>query len=191
MQFTAEFKKAIAAGNVQLTFRNWQKPQARAGGCYNIPPHGAIEVEQISLCTLAEVTAGDLKQCGVADMEALRKLLRLTAGCPPDLPLYRIKFRYLGAAAVKQPRTAEQPDPERMIKRLPTWAYSYLAAIAEHPGRRAGDLAPLFEMPLPAFKARVRRLKTRGLTISLDTGYRLSPLGKQVLGLLQQQQAQQ
>lgn len=34
------------------------------------------------------------------------------------------------------------------------------------------------------FKPNVRKLKKLGLTISLDTGYRLSPRGEQLLGKL-------
>ena len=52
-----------------------------------------------------------------------------------------------------------------------------LDLIAAHPGRRAGDLAPMAGMELLDFKVRVRRLKDLGLTISLGTGYKISPRG--------------
>lgn len=57
------------------------------------------------------------------------------------------------------------------------WTRPTLALIAEHPGRRAGDLAELLGHERLAFKASVRRLKALGLTESLEVGYRLSPRG--------------
>jgi len=35
----------------------------------------------------------------------------------------------------------------------------------------------MLDWPTADFKQRVRRLKSLGLTLSLETGYRLSPLG--------------
>ncbi len=59
-----------------------------------------------------------------------------------------------------------------------------LALIARKPGTRAADLAPAMQSELLKFKADVRKLKKLGLTISLETGYRLSPRGEQVLAKL-------
>jgi hypothetical protein len=52
-----------------------------------------------------------------------------------------------------------------------------LDLIERFPGRRAGDLAAMLGWPTADFKQRVRRLKSLGLTLSLEVGYRLSPLG--------------
>jgi hypothetical protein len=61
------------------------------------------------------------------------------------------------------------------------WTREVLALIRTHPGRRAGDLAPMVGLETPLFKTLVRRLTGLGLTLSLETGYRLSPRGEQVL----------
>jgi hypothetical protein len=42
---------------------------------------------------------------------------------------------------------------------------------------RAGDLGRLAGLELQPFKVNVRKLKTLGLTESLEVGYRLSPRG--------------
>ena len=55
------------------------------------------------------------------------------------------------------------------------------ALIAQHPRRRAGDLAPQLERELPKFKADVRKLKGLGLTKSHEVGYELTALGRRVL----------
>ena len=60
----------------------------------------------------------------------------------------------------------------------PTRAVQGFVAKLEVPSRRGSLLRPMETLP---FKARVRRLKALGLTISLDVGYRLSPRGKAIL----------
>ena len=56
-----------------------------------------------------------------------------------------------------------------------------LDAIAARPGVRAADLAQAFGRETQPFKLDVRKLKNLGLTISLQTGYRLSPRGEAYL----------
>jgi hypothetical protein len=56
-----------------------------------------------------------------------------------------------------------------------------LGLVAANPARRAGDLAPQMNQELLAFKLNVRKLKNLGLTISLGTGYEISPRGRAYL----------
>ena len=59
-----------------------------------------------------------------------------------------------------------------------------LELLREHPGVRAGDLAPRVGRATLAFKRDVRKLKELGLTESLEVGYRLAPRGERVLQAL-------
>ena len=74
-------------------------------------------------------------------------------------------------------------DLDRRLARLDTrspygaWTRTTLDAIDARPGTRAGDLAASFGREIAPFKLDVRKLKNLGLTISLLTGYRLSPRG--------------
>ena len=61
------------------------------------------------------------------------------------------------------------------------WTRRVLALIAGQAGVRAEILARRVGMEKLALKANVRKLKALGLTISLGTGYRLSPRGEVVL----------
>ena len=185
MQFTKPFKQAIAAGQITTTFRVWRAPQAKAGGRYNIPPYGAIEVSHVKQLPFSRVKARDIKHAGFEDAKALAAFLKTT----PEDSVYQVDFRYLGEAAVNQPATQAVSAAEltalderltRMDRRAP-WTRKVLRLIAKHPAVRAGDLAPHCDMDLPTFKRNVRRLKSLGLTISLETGYKLSPLGEQFM----------
>ena len=188
MQFQKRFKQAIAAGDVTLTFRTWKKPQARRGGRYNIPPYGAIEVTEVDQIGVERLTAKQARQSGFSDKAELVRFLDVEPG---DL-VWRVALRYLGQQPVNQPERARLSDEElhRTVERLARWdtrvpwTHTALGLIKAHPGRRAGDLAPQLELPLPEFKRKVRQLKGLGLTESLEVGYRLSARGQQVLATL-------
>ena len=72
---------------------------------------------------------------------------------------------------------------DRLSPRGP-WTKQVLALVAKHPQRRAGDLAPILDRELRAFKADVRKLKAMGLTTSFEVGYELTPLGRRILKAL-------
>jgi biotin operon repressor len=57
------------------------------------------------------------------------------------------------------------------------WTTAVLEQIAGHPGTVSTVLAEAMGSARQDFKGHVRRLKELGLTVSLDTGYRLSPRG--------------
>ena len=180
MLFKKVQKIAIQAGDQTLTFRRWAKPQAKVGGQYNIPPYGAIEVTNIAPTSLDNITDRDAIQSGFSSLTQLKKQLS-----DDRKKLFRIEFRYLGAEAVKVPDRSK-PDVEALDKILSRlarmdWSTQALHLISEHEGTRAGDLAPQVGQDTPTFKRNVRKLKQLGLTISLDTGYKLSPRGKAIL----------
>ena len=64
------------------------------------------------------------------------------------------------------------------------WTETTLRLIAAHPGVRAGDLAAMVERDRASFKTDVRKLKSLGLTESLEVGYRISPRGRHYLDSL-------
>lgn len=57
------------------------------------------------------------------------------------------------------------------------WTGATLSPIERSPGSAASGLARELGLPADVFKPDVRKLKALGLTISLQTGYRVSPGG--------------
>ena len=180
MLFTRPFKERIRRGELTLTFRRWKRLQARVGGVYKLPPTGAIRVASVDVVEAGEITDVDARRAGHADRS--ETLAALGDG---DAPIYRIAFEYVPPERVPQ---ATLPAAElfervratdRRAKRA--WAQATLQLISEHPQRRAADLAVMLGWETAPFKANVRRLKALGLTESLEVGYRLTDLGKEVL----------
>ena len=122
-------------------------------------------------------TNKDARAAGYRDAQ---HLLDSFAGREGDL--YWIALHLAGP----DPRIAlrELPPDEAVfakLDRMGAWTYEYLQAIAEHPGKRAPDLAASFGRETAPFKRDVRKLKELGLTESLEIGYRLSPRGQLTL----------
>lgn len=149
---------------------------------------GELAIDTVTPIDAADITEDDARRAGHPDRAAL--LAELTRG---DGVLFRIAVRFVGADPRIALREQTPDDLSDILRKLADmdrrhgapWTQATLAIIAERPATRAGDLAAgLGEPELQAFKIRVRRLKTLGLTESLEVGYRLSPRGLATLGAL-------
>jgi hypothetical protein len=111
---------------------------------------------------------------------------------PTDGKLYRIELGALAAdprIALRKKRSTDS-DLQDLIVRLDRldarsngapWTRRVLDLVHDHPARRAGDLCTMAGQDKMSFKLNVRKLKTLGLTESLEVGYRLSPRGVALL----------
>lgn len=189
MLFSSRSWPGIQDGSITLTFRRWKRPQALAGRAYRTPA-GRIRVDACNIIDPSSIDDVEARQAGFGSADALRDELR----GDPALPVYRVAFHRLSdpdprevLAADAHLSPAELATMARQLARLDTasaggaWTEATLRAIAAHPGRRAAELAAVLGRETLSFKADVRKLKTRGLTISLETGYRLSARGETVL----------
>lgn len=184
MLFAQRFWPGIADGSITRTYRRWQRAQVVAGRDYRSPV-GMLHVESVRVMDPSEITDEHAAAAGYGDRRALLAELR----GEPDAPVHEIVFRRAGP----DPRDALAADGEldaaaadelrRRLDRLDRaskvgpWTRPTLVMIRDRPGVRAGDLAASFGRPTQEFKLDVRKLKTLGLTISLEVGYRLSPRG--------------
>jgi hypothetical protein len=179
---------AIRAGDIDLAFRRWDRPRVRTGTRMRTAV-GLVEVTSVDRVPVRSLTAADARRAGAPSLVALRQGLDRVH---PERPVYRIGLRYAGA----DPRDALReavPDAaeldalgawlDRLDRASPTgpWTRATLLLIDELPATRAPDLARRTGRDTLSFKQNVRKLKERGLTESLDIGYRLSARGAAVL----------
>lgn len=192
MLFTKQFWPGIADGTITVTIRRWKRPQAVAGRRYRTPV-GLIEATAVDVIREADVSVTDARAAGFASPDDLIGQLR--GG--PDVPLYRIRFHKV-----------DEPDPREVLANsddlsdddvasithrldrldgasgIGPWTRQMLQLIADHPHRRAPDLAQMAGRDTQPFKGDVRKLKALGLTLSFNPGYELSPRGKAYLRAL-------
>jgi hypothetical protein len=169
---------AIAAGKVDLAFRRWDRPRARAGGQQRTAV-GVIAIDAVE--QVDDLTEAEARRAGFASRADV-----LSAFARRDGDLYRIELHLEGPdpriALRERPAAGEElAELRRRVERMGPWPMLYLHTIAEQPGVRAPDLAAGFGLDTRTFKTRVRRLKELGLTESLNPGYRLSPRGEAFL----------
>ena len=185
MLFERRLREGIANGTITVAFRRWKRPQVTPGNRYRTGI-GMIEMRSVDIVDATSATREDARRAGYGSVQAL--LADLRGG--PDLPLYRLVFRPVDepdprAALAADDRLAPADIDEigRRLERLdrsaagPPWTLATLRAIDAHPAMRAGNLAAILGYERDWLKLRVRSLKNLGLTISLATGYRLSPRG--------------
>jgi hypothetical protein len=182
MLFKQAILSKVRAGEVSVAFRRWTKPSVKAGG-FLVTSIGRLAIDEVRPVREADITEAAARLAGEASRADLMTALAKGKG-----ELHRIAFHLV---AGEDPRIALRDDDQlsaadraALAKRLARmdanapWTTLFMDLIAAHPGRRAGDLAVMAGHERLAFKARVRRLKALGLTISLETGYRLSPRGE-------------
>jgi hypothetical protein len=194
MQFEQRYAPGIADGSINLTFRRWKRPQTIAGNTYRTAA-GRLVVDTVDVVEPPTISDAEARRAGYPSAAALIADLLGT----PELPVYRVAFHPAldpdsrdELASSGELSVAERSAIETRLHRLDRasprgpWTGRILDLIAANPAVRAGDLAPQLGMELLPFKLHVRKLKNLGLTISLGTGYRLSPRGESYLALCSQ-----
>lgn len=181
MLFRRETLDGIANGTITLAFRRWRSAAAVSGGTQRTA-YGVVRFGQIERIALEAIGGEDAIAAGYADRDALIRELDGRGG-----ELYRIELAGIDGDPRDTLREHIDIDPELLawLQRI-DWALPILRGIDQAPEVRAADIAEPLGMPRDRFKAKVRELKNRGLTISLETGYRISPRGAAALERLAQ-----
>ncbi|MHB8664683.1 MAG: hypothetical protein ACYDH6_18555 [Acidimicrobiales bacterium] len=179
MLFKRRFWPGLADGTVTVAFRRWNRPTVKPSGTLQAPG-GVLGIDEVVIIEPHDVTDDDARAAGYVNRaEALADLRA-------EGTLYRIRFHRVGDDPRAALRRRVDLGPEDLAQllgalgRIP-WAVPMLRLIAEHPATVSTDLAQSLGLERGRFKARVRRLKTLGLTESLKIGYRLSPRGQALL----------
>jgi hypothetical protein len=81
----------VLSGDITVTVRLWRTPKVKAGGRYRVGT-GEIEVDSIELVPFAAIDEADVRRCGEADREALRRRAAHAGPIHDDTEIYRIEF---------------------------------------------------------------------------------------------------
>lgn len=176
----------IQHGRIDLVFRRWKRPSVRAGGTL-MTSLGRLQIRSVDPIELDDIGSAEAQRAGYASRESLLSELERREG-----QVYRVELGALEPDPRIALRTtpATEEDLESIASRLARldasssagpWTLPTLELIGAHPAVRAGDLAEMLGLERLRFKQNVRKLKSLGLTESLEIGYRLSPRGESVL----------
>ena len=192
MRFTKPFWAGIEDGSITVAFRGWTRPTVVVGRPYRTGG-GRIEVVSVYEVEPSSVTEADARAAGHESVEDALAQVRTDEG----RTLWRVEFRRLdepdpreALANTSELTDEDLADLDKRLGRLDAaskhgeWTEVYLRLVAEHPARRAPDLAEMVERETQPFKLDIRKLKNLGLTTSLKIGYELSPRGRAWLDAL-------
>ena len=186
MLFRHDILQGIAEGRVTLAFRRWRRPPPAEGSTLR-SPIGVLRLDRVTVVDDEDISGEDVRRTGMTAAE-------LRASIGGEGTLLRIELRLIGddpRIALRE-RLPNRAELEAIVARLARidaasqapWTTRYLQLIADRPAIVSRVLAKQSGADVPTFKRRVRQLKELGLTESLEVGYRLSPRGRVVLGLL-------
>ncbi len=188
--FKKPFWAGLESGAITLTFRRWQKPHVRPGGRYRCHPIGVLEVDAITLVTVAAISDADALAAGFASRDALVAYLGELGRLDDATPIYRVALHHGGdgdrveLALVDALAPADIDAIRSKLARLDKakpWTAKTLAIIAKRPQVAASKLAAALGRETAPFKVDVRKLKKLGLTQSFEVGYEISPRGRAYL----------
>ena len=175
----------IQDGSITVLLRRWRHRQATSGKTYRTGA-GRIAVDRMDCVTADEIGEEDARAAGYSSAEEAVADLR---GAPGD-PVYVLRIRLVTEpdpraelAGSSELDEVELAAIEARLARMDRssrdgpWTEETLRIIDSRPATRAQDLAAAIGRDRDRFKTDVRKLKNLGLTISLETGYRLSPRG--------------
>lgn len=185
MLFERRLRDGLHDGTITLAFRRWQRPQVVAGQRYRTGLD-IVAADAVDVVPVEEIDSAQAAEAGYASSADLLADLRGSS----DLPLYRIRFRRLAEpdprerlAAADDLTGADVAAITTRLRRMDrisgrgSWTRAVLTWIAANPATSSAVLARELSWPRQDLKTRIRRLKSLGLTHSLDTGYRLTPRG--------------
>ncbi len=192
MLFRREVLEGIAGGRIDRVFRVWAVPRVRAGSTQRTWA-GIVVIDSVTPVTPEEITEEDAHRSGFQDRAALLTALSKST---KEGGYHRVML-HLGGPDPRSELAEDADLTERELadlkaaldavdarSRRAPWTREVLRLIEEHPGLRAQELAERAGRDKLPFKADVRRLKSLGLTDSLETGYRISPRGKALMAYL-------
>jgi len=97
VQFSKELRDDVAAGDITVSFRLWQRPQVKVGGRYAVGrADKEIEVDAITRVRFADISAADVRRAGEHDRAALRARAAHAGPVEDETLLYRIAFHVVG-----------------------------------------------------------------------------------------------
>lgn len=189
MLFRHEFLQKIKKGQVKVAYRRWTKLTVKVGGELKTAV-GVLKFNKIIPVDEKKLNLKDAKLAGYPDLASLHKDLSFKK----EGTVYKISFKLIGEdprLKLREDIDLEKEEIHAIVQKLlrmdqlsrqGSWTKETLTLLKKYPGVGSKILAPKLGMDDHLkFKLNVRKLKNMGLTISLGTGYKLSPRGILIL----------
>jgi hypothetical protein len=182
--FKQPFWDGLISGSITLTYRRWQKAHVRTGGRYRCHPIGVLQVDDVQIVKVSQITEDDARRAGFPSRDALVSYLGELGPLDHDTDVHRVALHHGGdgdRVEVALETTLTRDDVTQIREKLArmdangAWTKKTLAIIRKNPRVAASKLAEKLGRETAPFKADVVKLKKLGLTQSFEVGYEISP----------------
>lgn len=96
MEFSEPLRKGVAAGEITVSYRLWQRPKVKVGGRYRSRGAGVeIEVDSIDPVPFRSIPDEDIRLSGEEDRESLRSRAAHSGPIQDDTMLCRVEFHVI------------------------------------------------------------------------------------------------
>jgi len=180
--FKTRFHDGIRSGAITETVRAWKRAQAVVGNDYKFGAAGRIRVDSLEVVKVSELSLDDATRSGFDSVEELVGMLRSQTerSLTRRSNVYRLRFHYRGERADSTPELSGDEIRARLT-RMGAWSFELLREVSRHPGVSSAVLAHNLGRDRPKLKADMRKLKRLGLTRSLEVGYELTDVARELI----------
>lgn len=152
---------------------------------------GVLRIGEVSVVSKGDITQADAQAAGYQHLSGLLK--ELDSRSEGEIYSIGLKLESEDPRIAKSQNTVITPEELMALKTKlekwdqwtpKPWTLALLRHLTACPGTRAVELAELLGLEKEWLKTNIRKLKELGLTISLQSGYEISPRGQAFLQLL-------
>lgn len=188
MLFRKQVLDKIKAGNVKVAYRRWKSCAVKVGGLQKTSI-GVLKFTKVEEVVVQNISLRHARLAGYDSLKELHKDLDFRK----EGTIYKINFVFNGEdprIKLRGKSKLSKQELEELAKRLERldkyskfgeWTLKLLKLIEKNEGVGSVKLAEKMKIPQDKLKLNVRKLKNLGLTISLGTGYKISPRGESYL----------
>ncbi|MAU70768.1 MAG: hypothetical protein CML04_01620 [Pseudozobellia sp.] len=185
MLFKKVHLQGIKSGNITLAFRRWKKASIKSGSLLHTSI-GLVKIGEIETVNENDISEKDVLNAGFTNRKQLLKsfarnrtgtIFKISVNYHSEDP--RMKLREQ-TELTEQELTILKESVQRLDKfsKQGSWTSKVLLAIKDNPNHPAIGITKLTGFEKEWLKRNIRKLKNLGLTISHNTGYEISPLGR-------------
>ena len=89
--FSRDLRERVARGEITVSIRLWSRPRVRAGARY-ATAGVLIEIDSLEVLPFSAVTDEDVRACGKADRESLRRRAAHAGPIDDGTLVHRVEF---------------------------------------------------------------------------------------------------
>jgi hypothetical protein len=197
--FLEKYNEDIKAGNITLTFRDWNTLNVQKNKIYKAYNLGLLRILDVGFMKLVDVTIDEVRKCGYNNLQEFR--IGYEEGTKRKIDFrtdstVRVEFEYVGDDIENKKRLMGKITPMELYevkqkilileeKNGSPWIVKTLHSLSQNGCQLSGDLEKLLKISSDNVRQKMRKLKELNLIYSNSKkGYSITPLSLKLLKII-------